>query len=113
MAQIELSKDVIETNTDVIVGTSVLGVPLALTAIRCTLQYILVPFILPLFGIGGLFSPLVNVAAGVLGVGVILFNLKRLWHSNWRVRYLGLSLVIVPFILVSMYFDYIAYLASN
>lgn len=94
---------------EIIVGTSLLGVPILLTAVRCTLQYILVPFVLPLFGLGGAFSARVNVGASVLGLGVIVFNLTRLWNTNWRRRYLLLSLVIVPFILLSLYFDLLAY----
>lgn len=93
---------------EIIAGTSLIGVPVMLTAVRCTLQYILVPFVLPLFGLGGTLSAQVNVGAGLLGLGVIAYNLTRLWNTNWRRRYLLLSLVIVPFILLSIYFDLIA-----
>jgi hypothetical protein len=90
-------------------GTVVIGIPLVLTAIRCTLQYILVPFVLPLLGVSAAFSPLANIAAGLFSIGVILYNLKTLWSTNWRKRYLLIAAVFVPFILVSVYFDYVAY----
>ncbi|MBI3160681.1 MAG: hypothetical protein HYZ26_13870 [Chloroflexi bacterium] len=98
---------------ELIAGTSFIGVPLVLTAMRCTLQYIVVPLVLPIFSIGGAFSPLVNIAVGALGVGVIGYNLTRLWRTNWRWRYLGLSLIVIPIILATMYFDYTAFLVGG
>lgn len=113
MSQVELTQETGAETTppEVIVGSSVIGVPIALTAVRCTLQYILVPFVLPLFSVGGAFSPFVNLLAGAFGLGVIFYNLKRLWSSNWRWRYLGLSAIVVPIVLVSMYFDFLAWQA--
>lgn len=103
-----------EDATSVIrVGGVVVGVPFALTAIRCTLQYILVPFVLPFFGMRGGLSPIVNISAGLLGLGVVSYNLFRLWNTSWRSRYLLLSLIIIPFILLGVFFDYIAYLANQ
>lgn len=96
-----------ETPPEVLVSTSVIGVPLLLTAVRCILQYILVPFVLPLIGLGLAFSAQVNIAAGLFGVGLILYNLRRLWPTNWGKRYLVLSLIIIPIILFSIYFDYL------
>ena len=92
------------------VGASVIGVPVLLTAVRCTLQYIVVPFVLPLLSATDTFSPQVNIGAGLFGLGVVVYNLARLWRTNWRKRYLWLSVLIVPVILISLYFDYLAYL---
>jgi len=108
----ELSRESSGPSKDLVMGTAAVGVPIMLTAIRCTLLYILVPFVLPIVGISGAFSPMVNIVASIFGIGVILYNIKHLWFSNWRGRYLLLSSFIIPFILISMYFDYIAYLAT-
>ncbi|MBX3048895.1 MAG: hypothetical protein KIT46_01180 [Anaerolineales bacterium] len=91
-------------------GTLVIGVPFLLTAIRCTLQYIVVPLLLPLLGVSNTFSPLINVGAGVLSIGVILFNVGSLWHTSWRKRYLLIAAIVIPIILVMMRGDYQAYL---
>jgi hypothetical protein len=90
-------------------GTMVVGVPLLLTAVRCTLQYILVPFVLPWLGISGAISPAVNAGAAVLSIGVILFNLKTLWNTSWRTRYLVLACIFIPFIVVMAYSDFVAF----
>lgn len=101
-----------ETPPEVLVSTSVIGVPLLLTAVRCILQYILVPFVLPFIGLGSAFGAQVNLAAGVFGIGLILYNLRRLWPTSWGKRYLALSLIIIPIILVSLYFDYQALIGA-
>lgn len=111
MKQIRISNDAASQLPVLAFSTTVLGVPLLLTAVRCTLQYIVVPLVLPLFSISGSFSPVVNISAGVVSLGVIFYNLMRLWHTNWRTRYLFLSLFIIPFILVSGYLDYLVYLS--
>lgn len=110
MKQSKISNDAVSPHPVLAFGTTVIGVPLLLTAVRCTLQYIVVP-VLPLFSISGPFSPVVNISAGVVSLGVILYNLMRLWHTNWRKRYLFLSLFIIPFVLVSVYLDYLLYLS--
>jgi hypothetical protein len=97
---------------ELIMVGSLVGVPLLLTAVRCTLQYIIVPFVLPLFGVQGVFSPIINIIAGGVGIAVILYNLKRLWNTSWRLRYLGLSVVFLSIILISFYFDYLALRAN-
>lgn len=99
------------TPPELIAGTSFIGVPLMLTAIRCMLQYIVVPLVLPLFSIGSTFSPLVNLGVELLGIGIIAYNMTRLWNTNWRRRYLLLSLVVIPILLGALYFDYLAYSA--
>lgn len=109
--KIKVSNDVASSPPVLAFGTIVIGVPLLLTAVRCTLQYIVVPLVLPLFSISGSFSPAVNILAGVFSLGVILYNLMRLWHTNWRKRYMLLSLFIIPVVLGSIYLDYLTYLS--
>lgn len=111
MEQIKVSEDPANSPPVLAFGSLVIGVPLLLTAVRCTLQYIIVPFVLPLLSIGGSFSPVVNISAGVFSLGVILYNLSRLWRTNWRKRYVLLSLFIIPVVLASIYHDYLAYLS--
>lgn len=111
MEQIKVANDGTSSPPVLAFGTTVLGVPLLLTAVRCTLQYIVVPFVLPLFSVSGSFSPTVNILAGVFSLGVILYNLMRLWRTNWRNRYLLLSLFIIPVVLASIYYDYLTYLS--
>lgn len=109
MTELDVDLNSPSQSPELIAGASLVGVPLVLTAVRCTLQYIVVPLLLPLVAASSALAPLANAVVGLLGLGVILFNLTRLWNTSWRTRYLVISAVIVPFVLISIYFDYLAY----
>jgi hypothetical protein len=94
----ELSKD--NDTSGGIVGGLMLWV-----AVRCTLQYVILPFILPVVGVSGSASLWLSVAVSVFALGMMLFNLRRLWRTDWRWRYLALSLVAGSAIAVFLYFD--------
>ncbi len=66
---------------------------IALAAVRCTVQYILLPFVLPFFGVAGTVSTVISAILSVLALGMIAFNIRDLWHTSWRYRYLGLGMV--------------------
>lgn len=89
-----------EMKSDGIVGGVMLW-----AALRCTVQYVLLPFLLPLVGLSSSISLWLSAAISLFALGLILFNLKRLWHTNWRWRYLGLSLVASSAIVLFLYLD--------
>ncbi|MCS6909725.1 MAG: hypothetical protein NZM11_04045 [Anaerolineales bacterium] len=89
-----------ELKNDAVVGGVVLW-----AALRCTVQYVLLPFVLPLIGLSGAVSLWLSAAISLFALGVMLFNLKRLWHSRWRWRYLALSLVAGSVIVLFLYLD--------
>lgn len=91
--------------SDQIARTSLIGVPLLLTAVRCTLQYILLPFVLPLFGLSGTFSAAVNVVVEAFAIGLIFYNIVRLWHTGWRWRYAIFGLIMAAIIGVTLAID--------
>ncbi|GAB4579955.1 MAG: hypothetical protein Fur0022_26940 [Anaerolineales bacterium] len=69
----------------------ILGGSLVFVAIRCTLQYVVLPFILPLFGVGGAFSVVISLVLEVFALGMMGYNVWQLWDTSWRWRYLALS----------------------
>jgi hypothetical protein len=79
---------------------------LAFVAVRCTLQYVLLPFALPFLGFSGAWSTGIAAAIDVLALGLIVFNVWQLWNTSWRWRYLALSVVMVSILLIFLYQDY-------
>ncbi len=61
-------------------------------SVRCTIQYILLPFVLPLVGVGGAVSAAISAVLSLIALGFIIFNVRDLWHTSWRYRYLGLGI---------------------
>jgi hypothetical protein len=78
---------------------------LIFVATRCTLQYVVLPFVLPWFGIGGRFSIVISAVLEVVALGMIFFNMHQLWNTSWRWRYMGLSVLTISLIGIFLYFD--------
>jgi hypothetical protein len=89
-----------ELNSGGIVGGLMLWV-----ALRCTVQYVLLPFVLPLVGLSAAVSLWLSAAISLFALGLMLFNLQRLWRTSWRWRYLALSLVAGSAIVLFLYLD--------
>lgn len=93
--------------TDRLMGGSLLFV-----AIRCTLQYVLLPFALPFMGLSSTISIALSAALDVIALGMIVYNIRRLWNTSWRLRYLVLSAIMIAIIGVFLYNDFSILLAQ-
>jgi uncharacterized membrane protein len=73
-----------------------------LSALRCTLQYVVLPFVLPWIGVTGAVPPWVTLALSALALFAIVRNVRYLWRSRYSRRwsYLVLSVVIIGALLV-------------
>jgi hypothetical protein len=80
-------------------------------AVRCTLQYILLPFALPLIGLSSSISVALAAAIDVMALGMIAYNIRRLWNTSWRWRYVALSVIMVAILVVFLYNDFIFFLS--
>ncbi len=83
----------------------ILGSSFVFVAIRCTLQYILLPFVLPLLGLGGQISVIISLALEVFALGLMAYNVWQLWPTSWRWRYVALSTVAAGLVSVFIYYD--------
>lgn len=73
---------------------------IAFVAIRCTIQYIVLPFVLPFLGLGGGLALWLGIAIDVIALTTIAYNVRRLWNTSWRWRYLGMAVVMAAIIAV-------------
>jgi hypothetical protein len=93
-------------------GDRAIGGSMIFVAVRCTIQYVILPFVLPLFGLGNTVSVLLSTVLEVIAVVAIIYNLVRLWNTRWRWRYLGLSVLMGGLIAVFLYFDVVHLLGA-
>lgn len=84
---------------------------LLFVCVRCTIQYIVLPFVLPLVGLNNAIGVSISLAIDFLALGVIAYNVYRLWDTSWRYRYLALSVVMAGILLVFIFND-LRYLAG-
>jgi len=94
-----------ELDPDVEVGRRVLGGSMVVVAIRCTLQYVVLPFVLPFLGVGAQVSLWLSAVLEVFALGLMVYNVRRLWRTSWRWRYLGLSLVMGAVLVLFLVLD--------
>ncbi|MCW5876419.1 MAG: hypothetical protein KIS85_06005 [Anaerolineales bacterium] len=79
---------------------------LIFVAVRCTLQYVVLPFLLPFLGFSGVWSAGIAAAIDVLALGMIIYNIFNLWNTSWRWRYLALSVVMITILVIFLYQDF-------
>ena len=101
MATLDKAQD----EADIQRGQRALRFPLIWVAVRCTLQYIVLPFVLPFFGLGGRFTIWISAGLELLALFMVTYNVRRLWNTSWRWRYLALSSVTVTAIVLFLYQD--------
>ncbi len=65
----------------------------------------ILPFVLPFFGLGGRFSIWISAALEVVALLMVTYNIQRLWNTSWRWRYLALSTITASAILLFLYQD--------
>lgn len=66
---------------------------LAFSALRCTLQYVVLPFLLPLIGLAEGVAVPITLAINVVAFGAIITSLRRFWRTAYkgRWRYLAIA----------------------
>lgn len=94
-----------DTDADSRRATTVVGSSMVFVAIRCTLQYVILPFVLPFFGIGNALSAVLSLGIELFALGMIAYNIWRLWNTSWRWGYLAWSTLMVFIITVFLISD--------
>jgi hypothetical protein len=78
---------------------------LLFVSVRCTLQYVVLPFVLPFLGLSNLVSVAISMILDVIALGAITYNIKNLWGTSWRWRYIGLCAIMIPILVVFLVGD--------
>jgi ABC-type iron transport system FetAB permease component len=60
---------------------------LLLSALRCTLQYVMIPFVLPWIGVTAAIPPWLTLALGLLALAAIARNVRYLWRMRHARRW--------------------------
>jgi len=80
---------------------------LAISGVRCIIQYMILPFVLPVIGLAANWAVPISLAVNLIAVAAIFFSLRRFWQTNYKGKwqYLGIALVALIFIAVFIYTD--------
>ncbi|PJF36737.1 MAG: hypothetical protein CUN49_03950 [Candidatus Thermofonsia Clade 1 bacterium] len=80
---------------------------LAISGVRCIIQYMILPFVLPLIGLAANWAVPISLAVNLIAVAAIFFSLRRFWQTNYKGKwqYLIIALFALFFIAVFVYSD--------
>jgi hypothetical protein len=83
-------------------ATKAFSTSILISAVRCTLTYVLFPWVLPLVHLGSGVGPGVGVAVGLIAIASNLASIRRFWVSGHRYRNYVIPLNVGVIILLSV-----------
>jgi hypothetical protein len=77
------------------------------SAVRCLLTYIILPFVAPALGLAAGVGPAVGIPIGSVAVAANVVTIRRFWAADhrWRWAYSAISLSVIALLLVLMVHD--------
>lgn len=83
------------------------GKSIAISAIRCTFTYILLPLLAPVVAISGsVAAPLIGITLGLVSMVAIVFSMRRFFASDhkwrWWYSFIGGSILVMLIIMMGL-----------
>lgn len=80
------------------------SVSILISAIRCTLTYLVFPLLAPLLGLASGVGPTVGLIIGLVAIGANALSIRRFWRANhrwrWHMTALNSAVIVLLTILV-------------
>ena len=80
---------------------------IVVSATRCLLTYIVLPFLAPALGFATGVAPAIGIPVGLVAIGANILTIRRFWAADhrWRWGYTGLALTVIALLVVLMVID--------
>lgn len=74
---------------------------IVITACRCVVMYLVLPFVLPIVGVASGVGPAIGLVIGVLAIIAIVYSIRRFWRADHpkRWHYTAFASVIIGFLI--------------
>ena len=87
-------------------ATRVFSTSVLVSAVRCTLAYVVFPWLLPAFGLAGGVGPGIGLAVGVVAIGFNIASIRRFHradhHWKWPITALNCAVIVMLSVLAVM-----------
>lgn len=80
---------------------------MVISGIRCTLTYVMIPFVLPAIGIATRVGPLLGLTIGTIAIVCDVFTIRRFFTADhkWRWHFSALALGVIALLMVLLVQD--------
>ena len=74
---------------------------IVITAFRCIVMYLVLPFVLPIVGVASGVGPAIGLVIGILAMIAIVYSIRRFWRADHpkRWHYTVFASVIIGFLI--------------
>lgn len=80
---------------------------IAVSAVRCLLTYIVLPFVAPALGLAAGVGPALGIPIGLVAIAANVMTIRRFWAADhrWRWGYSAISLSVIALLVVLLVHD--------
>lgn len=88
-------------------ATRVFSRSVVISGIRCTLAYVVLPWLLPLLGVASGVGPVIGIVVGVVAIAFNIASIRRFWISDHRYKWWisAINVTVIAMLLVLLGLD--------
>jgi NADH:ubiquinone oxidoreductase subunit 4 (subunit M) len=76
---------------------------LIFSGVRCILMYAVIPFVLPLLGVTGLFAHQVDVVINLAAIAALIYSVRRFWQIDYRGKVAYTVVAAMAFVIIVVF----------
>lgn len=87
--------------------TRAFSISVAVSAVRCSLTYIVFPWLLPAVGVAGGIGPAVGIPIALVAIGFNVASIRRFWRADhpWKLPVSSLNVAVITLLTVLIAID--------
>ena len=76
---------------------------LAFSGVRCVLMYVVLPFILPLIGLTGVFATRADIIINLVAMAALGYSVRRFWKIDYKHKVVYTAVAAVAFVVLALF----------